>query len=74
MKWVLEALYSGFIVFISNFLNVTGRCSVICILRFIYCIINVYILRLVLTLLHNSFFIPNYVFFNHLFKRRKKYD
>jgi hypothetical protein len=55
VKWVLEAMYSGFIVFINNFLNVTGGCSVICILRFIYCIINVYILRMVLTVLCNSF-------------------
>jgi hypothetical protein len=71
---VLEAMYCGFIVFISSFLNVTGRCSVICILRFIYCIINAYVLRMVLTVLHNSFFIPHYVFFNHSFKRMKKYD
>ena len=73
-KWVLEAMYSGFIVFISSFLNVMGRCSVICILRFICCIINVYILRMVLTVLCNSFLNPHCFFLNNSFKRTKKYD
>jgi len=57
-------MYSGFIVLISSFLNVMGRCSVICILRFIYCIINVYILRMVLTVLHSSFLYHIIFFFN----------
>jgi len=67
-------MYSGFIVFISSYLNVMGRCSVICILRFIYCIINVYILRMVLTVLHNSFLYHIMFFFLNHFKRTKKYD